>query len=377
MTNLLRIQIDEKRVYGLDILRALAILFVVIGHGGYLLPERARKLINLLIFDGVSIFFVLSGFLIGGIFIKLIQEKGLNFKVLTNFWMRRWFRTLPNYYLILIILFVLHYLFRDGFTFRSVNRYFFFSQNLFSEHPAEFFPEAWSLSIEEWFYLITPLVIGFFTLGKKISYKQGVMISAVFILLLVTGFRFYRFNSLTVEGLGQWDVLFRKQVITRLDSLMYGVLGAYFAYYFRENWLKRKKELLIIGLIIVFSVNYVIPRYTAPDGMYNSVFSFSLMSIGTLLLLPYLSELKRGSGSIFKALTYVSLISYSMYLLNLSLLQIWIINSIPFEMVTDHVVILAVTKYGLYWFLLIVMSILLYKYYEVPMTKLRERFPGA
>ena len=81
MTNLLRIQIDEKRVYGLDILRALAILFVVIGHGGYLLPERARKLINLLIFDGVSIFFVLSGFLIGGIFIKLIQEKGLNLKV--------------------------------------------------------------------------------------------------------------------------------------------------------------------------------------------------------------------------------------------------------------------------------------------------------
>lgn len=374
MVNLLRISIDQKRVYGLDILRALAILFVVIGHGGYLLPERARKLINLLIFDGVSIFFVLSGFLIGGIFIKLIQEKGITFKTLTTFWIRRWFRTLPNYYLILFTLFALHFVFREGFTFRSVNRYFFFSQNLFSAHPAEFFPEAWSLSIEEWFYLITPLVVGFFTLGKKISYKQGVMLSAVCILLLVTGFRLYRFNSLTVEGIGQWDVLFRKQVVTRLDSLMYGVLGAYFAFYHHDAWVKWKKELLIVGLIIVFSVNYVIPRYTAIDGLYNTVFSFSLMSIGTLFLLPFLSELKRGSGRLFTALTYVSLISYSMYLLNLSLLQIWIINNIPWDLITDHVVILAILKYGLYWVLLFVLSILLYKYYEVPMTKLRERF---
>ena len=34
-------------------------------------------------------------------------------------------------------------------------RYFIFSQNLYQPHPL-FFPEAWSLSIEEWFYLTFP-----------------------------------------------------------------------------------------------------------------------------------------------------------------------------------------------------------------------------
>ena len=59
----LRIEINTKRIYGLDILRAMAILFVVVGHGKYLLPEKLRYIHRIVVFDGVSIFFVLSGFL--------------------------------------------------------------------------------------------------------------------------------------------------------------------------------------------------------------------------------------------------------------------------------------------------------------------------
>lgn len=65
LRKLLRISISPNRIYGLDILRALAILFVVIGHGEYLMPYARYKYVNFLVFEGVSIFFVLSGFLIG------------------------------------------------------------------------------------------------------------------------------------------------------------------------------------------------------------------------------------------------------------------------------------------------------------------------
>ena len=63
----------NTRVFGLDIMRALAIIFVVLEHG--LMLEKASttfpwvKLIN-----GVELFFVLSGFLIGGMLIRIFEK---------------------------------------------------------------------------------------------------------------------------------------------------------------------------------------------------------------------------------------------------------------------------------------------------------------
>ena len=104
MKKFLTIEISDKRIYGLDILRALAILFVVVGHGKFLLPTKLYFLHEAFVFDGVSIFFVLSGFLIGGILIKLLDKSQPAKELLVDFWIRRWFRTLPNYFLVLFIL---------------------------------------------------------------------------------------------------------------------------------------------------------------------------------------------------------------------------------------------------------------------------------
>jgi peptidoglycan/LPS O-acetylase OafA/YrhL len=113
MNKIFTIEIYSNRVFGLDILRAAAILFVVIGHGSLLLSEELRVLCNYFFFDRVSIFFVLSGFLIGGILIKLIEKNGFSLTILKSFWIRRWFRTLPNYFLILIVLCIIQFLFID------------------------------------------------------------------------------------------------------------------------------------------------------------------------------------------------------------------------------------------------------------------------
>ncbi|MFZ1664872.1 MAG: acyltransferase, partial [Flavobacteriales bacterium] len=219
MNKIFKIDFDTNRIFGLDILRALAIMFVVIGHGSYLLPNKLRTISDFFVFDGVSIFFVLSGFLIGGILIKLIDKNGFNFSILKTFWIRRWYRTLPNYFLILIALCVIHLLFDNDFTLRSVNRYFLFSQNIFREHPSWFFPEAWSLAVEEWFYLIFPILI-FFTFPFKRSYKKSLLYVALIVIFFITAFRFYRFSNVDIDGINDWDLIFRKQVITRLDSLM-------------------------------------------------------------------------------------------------------------------------------------------------------------
>ena len=78
--------LSNKRIYGLDILRSIAILSVVYGHGYVLLSSLIpEKLYSALCpVEGVSLFFVLSGFLIGGIFLKIIEAPVYGAKGLLN-----------------------------------------------------------------------------------------------------------------------------------------------------------------------------------------------------------------------------------------------------------------------------------------------------
>ncbi|KIC94650.1 acyltransferase family protein [Flavihumibacter solisilvae] len=368
-----RIEIDKDRIFGLDILRSLAILFVVVEHGKYLLPKKMRQINDLIVFDGVSIFFVLSGFLIGGILLRTLENRGMSVGVLMDFWIRRWFRTIPNYFLILTLLVTLQILFGSGFFSGSFYQYFYFSQCLISPHPA-FFPEAWSLCVEEWFYLVTPIAIFIVAFAANGKHRIGIASTAAFIIILVTFFRFYKFTIVPIENFHDWDKLFRKQVITRLDSLMFGVVGAYLNFYHRDLWLKRKHITFACGLSLMLATKYIFPMISSETGVYNTVFSFSLVSLSTLLVLPFLNSIKAGKGLIAKLFTYISLISYSMYLLNLSIVQYWIIGKIPWTFFISNSYLLVITKYLFYWISVLSLSILLYKYFEIKMTKCRDMF---
>src|SRR5450432_1247018 len=101
MKNFLKLNPDySSRVYGLDIMRAFAIIPVVMGHGGFILNKAETNFPWIPLIDGVELFFVLSGFLIGSILLKIFNEPDFKFESVMNFFKRRWLRTLPNYYLI-------------------------------------------------------------------------------------------------------------------------------------------------------------------------------------------------------------------------------------------------------------------------------------
>src|SRR5688572_6252691 len=373
MKGLLQLSFNRDRIYGLDILRALAILFVVGRHSSYLLPKRLYEFANYFIFDGVSIFFVLSGFLIGGILIKLFEKRRADKNLLFGFWKRRWLRTLPNYYLVLIVLCLLHLFFTDDFPFWSISSYFIFSQNLFAEHPLWFFSEAWSLSIEEWFYLITPVLLFFLVAVLKTSPCNAILLVACTVILLVTGYRVVLYETLQIQTIDEWDLVFRKQVFTQLDSLMFGVMGAYLSYIHPSRWIKYKNAFLAAGIVLFIFSKFISPLFFSEVGLYNCVFSFSIISLATLFVLPFLSNIKKGQGFFYGTITRISLISYSMYLLNLSVVQKWIIDKISWSDIFSSNYLFVFFKYGLFWFLTIILSILLYKYYELPVMNLRDR----
>jgi peptidoglycan/LPS O-acetylase OafA/YrhL len=93
----------RKHVHGLDLMRAVAIAMVVFQHGAlffylcYGSPVIWTKMGTI----GVTLFFVLSGFLIGGILLDLGGSLG-DSRVAARFWLRRALRTLPNYFLFIV-----------------------------------------------------------------------------------------------------------------------------------------------------------------------------------------------------------------------------------------------------------------------------------
>ena len=321
--------------------------------------------------DGVSIFFVLSGFLIGDILLKTLGSKYLSTKSLIYFWVRRWFRTITNYLFVLVLLIVLNSCFTNHFSVWVIKKYFLFCQNLFYCHPG-FFPDAWSLSIEEWFYLIIPFCLFLCILILKASVKSSVLFTAITMILVVSLFRYLRFNHIGATSFSYWDLNYRKQVVTRLDSIMYGLLGAYLQYYYKAFWLHYKSILFFCGVMILMISKMMFSKYHFNGTVYNCVFSFSVNSIATLFLLPYLSTIHKATGLWFRIVSTISIISYSMYLLNLSVVQYWIIKKIHWSGFVSNEIAAAYIQYFLYWITTILLSILLYKYFELPTTKFRD-----
>ncbi|HYM19023.1 MAG TPA: acyltransferase [Micropepsaceae bacterium] len=137
----------------LDLLRAMAILMVVIDHMMVQAPLHLPWLKRITDFGiyGVDLFFVLSGWLIGGLYWR--EHRNFGNVAIVRFWIRRWLRTIPPYLVTLLIASLAAYgLRRQPFDFG----YLLFIQNYYDHMP--YFLISWSLCVEEHFYLLAPLL---------------------------------------------------------------------------------------------------------------------------------------------------------------------------------------------------------------------------
>tara|TARA_B100000686_G_C16781864_1_gene972493 strand:- start:1143 stop:3077 length:1935 start_codon:yes stop_codon:yes gene_type:complete len=276
----------------LNLLRALSVVSVIIYHinkdflpGGWL---------------GVDIFFFISGYLISN---KIIIElKNSNFKF-RNFYIKRIKRILPALFSSLIFTIPFAYLllppkelylylssFQSTLLFYS--NIFFQNLDFYNSPSSKFFPllHMWSLSIEEQFYIIFPLIL--FLIYKYKKNKIFVLLSTIAIISLI----------INIFDFG--NIIFY-QLQFRIWEFLFGVI-----FMFLDKSLKFKKSTKHLGLFLIF-FSFIFFN----DGMLNYVYTKLICLIGVFLYLvkshenKFIKELNNN-----KIVQQIGLISFSLYL---------------------------------------------------------------
>ncbi len=303
------------RNHGLDFLRSIAIILVMMSHYTLITGESIFGPFGRMGALGVDLFFALSGYLIGNQIFSALNKGNFSVKI---FYIRRLLRTFPNYFLVLAIYCLLPFFREEPFTI-SLWKFFTFTMN-FSYVPGAFSP-AWSLCIEEQFYLVLPL-LALLCVGR-ISYRWGwfiviaLLVSEIIIRSCIW--------QIYVQHAGK-DMYLRMiyaPTFSRLDSLVLGVAIALLKIYQRDLWTDitgNGNFLLIFGILGYGLTDYIF-QTSALNQFFSSVLIYSFLAISSMALT--LSALSKNSLlSIIKVPGAMTLAtwSYAIYLTHKPLL---------------------------------------------------------
>lgn len=257
---------EAARNRGLDTLRAAAILMVIARHSLEYLKKPLPDLFNHG-WAGVDLFFVLSGYLIGSQLFKEVRATGE--VSARRFYFKRAFRILPPYLLMLLI-YKTWPAFSAGERMEPAWRFLLFVSNVGWTGGA--FSHAWSLNVEEHFYLALPLLV---TLH---AWKPRIFRPAWIIALVVLVGAALRFHAWSI--MAPWSASIYRPTYCHLDGLAIGA-GLAAVQLARPAWLarltKRPWLLNLFGLALVAGGMWT---YHGQKGAGAALFTFPLVGLG-------------------------------------------------------------------------------------------------
>lgn len=368
----------KVRIEQLDVLRAIAIL-LVLGRHPVADPASAGSLAFLASlwqrfgWTGVDLFFVLSGFLIGGLlFSELRQTSSLR---IGRFLLRRGFKIWPGYVvLVIFMVFAAPMFHADGRAYTFGERiwalapHFLHQQNYFGNVLLH----TWSLAIEEHFYLILPFILLALARWSKTDDSRlfaGVATLAVVVVATCTALRF---AYIPVGALEVWDRL--KWTHLRVDSLFFGVLLAAI-YHLRPNVFAKLQRwrivLLVVGLALISPMAFLVLENSS--FVWTLGFSFLYLGYGCVLVAALSFETGKSLG--VRTLTFVGISSYSIYLWHWHLS--YAIKGIAKDWLLSTPSLRWLLLTSLYVVVAVMFGYLMARVIEIPMLKIRDRlFPS-
>jgi peptidoglycan/LPS O-acetylase OafA/YrhL len=356
------------RNHGLDTLRAIAIVLVMLHH--YVLFVSYGDTfgwVGKIGWVGVDLFFALSGYLIGNqIFQGLRSRSAFS---LPRFYARRLLRTLPNFYVVLALYYLWPW-FRGDLPLLPVWQFLTFTQNI-NLMPGTAFSHAWSLCIEEQFYLLLP-ALALFIAGRARSLRWAwVAIATAFVVGMVV--RHTVWNELVGSERGGVDYFkyIYYSTFCRFDELVAGVALALVRNYHPRAWSRMTGHgnlALAAGILVSGFAFWLFlgNRF----GLYVNVLGFPLLALGFGLLI--LSALSRDSvlrSARVPGAAQLALWSYALYVTHK---QVCILASGPLERLGYGPETAMAVAAGMGLSLLA--GWLLYRLVEYPFMRLRARW---
>lgn len=318
---------NNNRLYGLDTLRAIAIIIVLIYHYKVVVSrENIFGFMSQLGWTGVDLFFVLSGYLIGNQILSAFA-KGQEFS-LKLFYIRRFLRTLPNYYFVLALYFIFPVAL-SGTDTASLWSFLTFTQNL-DMRAGETFTHSWSLCIEEQFYLIFPVIALLIAYTKRsIALAWMAIVSAMLLAMFLRGYNWYAHDEAAISMQSFMEHIYYSS-FTRFDELLPGVAIALLKNFHPATYaaiLRRGNLLLVVGLVSVGIMFYVFQNYAYIEGYGTTfevvTFGYSFLSISFgILVLAALSPNSVLHRIRIPGAASLALWSYAIYLIHKPLFQV-------------------------------------------------------
>ena len=357
---------DRQRQPGLDLLRALAIIVVVIYHAalfGFKLPGRVDRFGWI----GVDLFFVLSGYLIGGqLLAPLARDHRIN---LGRFFARRALRIMPAYFAVLVIYFLLPSWREYPEMSQPLWKFILSIQNV-ALHGGTAFSHAWSLAVEDQFYLCLPFILLFVNRWPR----SAIIIPCVIVFggILLRTFLAWQNPAadfgVSFRGFQAWIYY---PTWTRLDPLVFGVALAAIEK-FRPQWWKGLMNCApwfwLPGVALIAFGLYL------GEGDYLSVaaaiWQFPLIALGmAALLICALSPRLPFRRVAIPGAAFIASIAYSAYLIQKLVMHV--VGQFCFE---HSIALTSVSALVLVEICVYAAATLLFLVIERPFLQLRHRF---
>lgn len=303
---------ENEHISALDGIRGLAIILVLFAHfvredfyiKHFSFAGSIITKLSLMGLTGVSLFFVLSGFLITGILLNTKNEE----KYFRNFYARRFLRIFPVYYLTLFFVFTILPLIinfsEQSLLLKSKQIWlwtylsnFPLVAGIWNKSDQFALGHFWSLSVEEHFYFLWPLIIYFTDLNRlKLICKSIITISltaGISSTLLMRSYEFFRFLSwttITFSGalaLGALIAIHRKEYgslikLTKLSHLWMLIFGILFII---EGFIPRRYNADLRGIVAhqvswFFYAGLIITALNASStGFISKIFTNKIITI--------------------------------------------------------------------------------------------------
>jgi len=358
-----------SREHGLDSLRAAAIALVFMYHyTSFVSHEPTFGFLSVIGWTGVDLFFVLSGYLISNqLFAGVVRNQTLSLK---RFYARRALRTLPAYWFILALYFLLPD-WMGGQHPPPLWKFLTFTQN-WDLHGGTAFSHAWSLCIEEQFYLVLPLAVagGLWQVGHL---RRAWVVLGALILMAITARTLLWFPY--GNDFSAYHTHIYYSTIGRFDEFLPGVAVAMLKNFNRPCWdrlMAQGQRLLLIGCIAVgvaLSVEY---RFDEGQSLLITAVGYSSIAMAFALLVAAALSPRSWLHRIqIPGAYHLAIWSYSIYLSHnaidnvaLRLFSTWKPNGMIAPLLVAAVCIAA--------------GALIYRTIEVPFMAFRaRRFPSA